>query len=119
MVVIGAEAQGGVGDMEALFPCGSDYVFFYSAAGHVATLCVCLLFLYTAGFRCLVASDLTDTSIARLARTQCSCQNIGFQLSSWDFTGRLSCMFFCTSKEAVLPGSRNAEGSLRHLLPVN
>ena len=24
MVVIGAEAQGGVGDMEALFPCGSD-----------------------------------------------------------------------------------------------
>ena len=29
MVVIGAEAQGGVGDMEALFPCGSDYALFF------------------------------------------------------------------------------------------
>ena len=29
MVVIGAEAQGGVGDMEALFPCGSDYDLFF------------------------------------------------------------------------------------------
>ena len=66
MVVIGAEAQGGVADMEALFPCGSDYDFFFIRPP--AMMFHVLLLIYLSLSVVCVASMVCDLRSAHKTR---------------------------------------------------